>query len=402
MVHVNGDPGRLPGGPLNILCLAGWWPEGNVISGIFIQEHIRAIAEQHSVVVVFAEVLKGRSLVPKVSIDRTEEFGFPVYRIRVRTLVRRFGVDSFLVRRAYERLIPRLHREKPFSLIHVHVRTPETEHSTGLADKLGLPVVVTEHNSYYHLGIRALPPEKERQERKGIRQWFTHPRIAAVMPVSKDLARVLHEDYGVPQTLMTIVPNVAAAVFKPGIRSTAPPFRVALAAHWRPPKDPDVFIDALRRLPPVILDRLHVDVIGGGPDMERFRGRAMAELPGSDMHFHGQLAKPAIAELFQQAHLFILPTTADNLPCVVIESLSCGTPVLSMAVNGVPELVHDGDGVLVPPSNPVALAEALQAFVEGGHRFDPVVIARDARALYSSGAVAQRIDDVYRSALRSS
>lgn len=392
--------GQPPGGKearTNVLCLAGWWPGNGSIAGIFIQEHVRAIAERHRVVVVYAEIQKGRS--PRTVIDRSEEFGFPVYRICVRTPVRRFGAGAFLLRLAQRKLIGTLHKEMPFTLVHVHVRTPETACAPSIAGKWGLPVIVTEHNSYYHLGIRSLPASLQRAERRAIRRWFGDPRIAAVMPVSMDLARVLHEDYDVPRERMTVVPNVAAEVFRPGHRPAAPPFRIALAAHWRPPKDPDVLITALGMLPPDIIRHLRVDVAGGGPDMPRFRDRCIQELPALDVHFHGQLEKPAIAALFQQAHLFVLPTTADNLPCVVIESLSCGTPVLSMAVNGVPELVNNGNGTLVPPSDPAALAEAIRLYAGGEHPLDNGIIAKNAQERYSRAAVAQRIEEVYRMVL---
>jgi glycosyltransferase involved in cell wall biosynthesis len=55
---------------------------------------------------------------------------------------------------------------------------------------------------------------------------------------------------------------------------------------------------------------------------------------------------------FSAADLFIHPTRADSLPMVIQESMSCGTPVVSFRVGGVPDLVQQGvSGYLAEPEN---------------------------------------------------
>jgi len=52
------------------------------------------------------------------------------------------------------------------------------------------------------------------------------------------------------------------------------------------------------------------------------------------------------------ADIFIFPTRSDNHPCIVQESLACGTPIVSFNVTGVPELVREGvTGYLAEPEN---------------------------------------------------
>jgi glycosyltransferase involved in cell wall biosynthesis len=51
---------------------------------------------------------------------------------------------------------------------------------------------------------------------------------------------------------------------------------------------------------------------------------------------------------------------------VVLEAMSAGLPVVASAVSGVPEAIHDGvEGLLVEPSCPAALADAIARFVSG-------------------------------------
>lgn len=388
-----------PTGP-HVLCVVGWWPTDNDVSGIFIKEHLSAIARTARLTVVFMQVTKEKTAWPSMTVDSGMEEGLFVHRVRIRTPLRRFDLTSRLARRAYGKLITKWHQGSPFDLIHVHVRTDITATVNTTARKLGLPVVVTEHNSFYHLGIKALPENEQKLERRSIRRWFASPEINCVMPVSYDLAQVLVNDFGLAPEKVHVVRNVAAEVFRHSEAPPDPPFRMTLAAVWRPPKDHDVFIRALRLLPPHLLSLCRIDWVGYGPDHETIRNRCHEELPTVDIRFPGYMNKADLADLMRQSHLFVLPTIADNLPCVVIESLCCGTPVVSMAVNGVPELVNASNGILVPPSDPQALSMALAQMITGHARFDRRAIAAHAADNYSMEAINARISEIYRGVLK--
>jgi len=384
----------------HILYLAGWWPDTDSLAGVFIREQALAISPGHTLDVVHLCVERCLAW-PRVSVQLERDGAMRVYRVTVRTPVRRAGLFERTVRWAYERLILRLIEEHgPFDLVHIQVRTEVTEQALRVNSLRSIPVVITEHNSHYHQGIARMPEPARTRERERIRDWFSDARIKTVMPVSKDLAQVLIRDFGVKKEIIRVIPNIAAAVFQPGDPLAAPPFRILLAALWRPPKDPDVFMDAIQLLPAGVRASLRVDWAGAGPDGERIQQRWATELKDTQAHFHGNLRKKELATLMQKAHLFVLPTRADNLPCVVLESLCCGTPVLSMAVNGVPELIDQSNGILVPPADPLALANAIQKFVAGAALFDRASIARHAIALYSAGSVSAQIEAVYLRATR--
>ena len=96
--------------------------------------------------------------------------------------------------------------------------------------------------------------------------------------------------------------------------------------------------------------------------------------------------------------LFTLASDNEGLPVALMEALALGLPVAMTAVGGVPEAITDGvEGRLVPPSNPDALAGAIEELV-----CDPVLRARMAAAARIRGqrfditiAVA-RIEAIYR------
>jgi glycosyltransferase involved in cell wall biosynthesis len=88
-------------------------------------------------------------------------------------------------------------------------------------------------------------------------------------------------------------------------------------------------------------------------------------------------AQPAtrVAEWMAAADLVTLPSWSEGHPNVLVEALACGRPVVSCPVGGVPEVVDDACGVLVPPRDAAALAAGLRT-----------VLARD----WNEGALSGR------------
>jgi hypothetical protein len=79
------------------------------------------------------------------------------------------------------------------------------------------------------------------------------------------------------------------------------------------------------------------------------------------IHYCGYVnSEDSLAQMYAAANLFLLPSLEDNLPNTVLESMSCGTPVLAFDVGGVPDLVTDGvTGRLAPPGDSRALSACL-------------------------------------------
>ena len=74
----------------------------------------------------------------------------------------------------------------------------------------------------------------------------------------------------------------------------------------------------------------------------------------------GMLAKREAIQLLSHATVFACPSLYEPLGIVNLEAMACGTAVVASRVGGIPEVVADGEtGLLVPPGDPVALADAL-------------------------------------------
>jgi starch synthase len=76
------------------------------------------------------------------------------------------------------------------------------------------------------------------------------------------------------------------------------------------------------------------------------------------------LARREVIQLLSHATAFVCPSLYEPLGIVNLEAMACGTAVVASRVGGIPEVVADGEtGLLVPPGDPVALADAVNALV---------------------------------------
>ena len=121
-------------------------------------------------------------------------------------------------------------------------------------------------------------------------------------------------------------------------------------------KAADVFIRALARL-----DGDHVlgSVIGAGTESEELKHLARRLGLGRRVRFHGQIS--GAASLYRAFDAFVLSSRTEGTPISLFESMEAGVPIVATTVGGVPDVLGDGEAVLVPPEDSTAIAKALQS-----------------------------------------
>jgi glycosyltransferase involved in cell wall biosynthesis len=132
----------------------------------------------------------------------------------------------------------------------------------------------------------------------------------------------------------------------------------AAIAVMRRQKSLDVFIDAV----PLVWERMpeaRLALVGDGPDRELLLTRARELGLIDDPRFTVLPFTAPGARYLRAIDLFVLPSSWEGLPIASLEAMSCGVPQVATAVGGTPEAVVPETGVLVPPSDPPALAAAI-------------------------------------------
>jgi glycosyltransferase involved in cell wall biosynthesis len=103
-------------------------------------------------------------------------------------------------------------------------------------------------------------------------------------------------------------------------------------------------------------------LVGQGPVEERVREQARRLALDGTVTFAGfREDAPRVAATFD---IFALASTAEGLPIALLEAMAVGKPIVATRVGGLPEVIdHDREGVLVPPGDPKALADAILALL---------------------------------------
>jgi glycosyltransferase involved in cell wall biosynthesis len=105
--------------------------------------------------------------------------------------------------------------------------------------------------------------------------------------------------------------------------------------------------------------------IGGTGELEAARRQAEALGIAGSVEWLGWIGRERKAEALSGAWALVLPSYMEGVPMALLEAMAAGVPVVSTRVGGIPLAVRDGlDGLLLPPGDPQALAQALLALLQ--------------------------------------
>jgi glycosyltransferase involved in cell wall biosynthesis len=130
--------------------------------------------------------------------------------------------------------------------------------------------------------------------------------------------------------------------------------------------------------------RLRLAMVGQGPYRETLARRAAGAGMESRVLLPGRCDAPGIAQWMHAADVFCLPSYSEGCPNVVVEALACGQPLVATNVGGIPELVNEASGLLVPPRDAGALRQALEKAL--AKQWDSAEIARTSTRSWDSVA----------------
>ncbi|MDZ7338623.1 MAG: glycosyltransferase [candidate division KSB1 bacterium] len=169
--------------------------------------------------------------------------------------------------------------------------------------------------------------------------------LARMEPAAQSKVRVVHC-------------GVDLALFHPGEPRTIGVFRILTVARLQPRKGIADLVEACRAL----ADEVDYEcvVVGDGPQRTELEDKAARYGLGERFRFLGARAHEEVLAQLQETSVFVLPSYSEGVPVSVMEAMAMGVPVIATAVNGVPELVKRGAGILVAPGNIDALAAALR------------------------------------------
>jgi alpha-maltose-1-phosphate synthase len=275
--------------------------------------------------------------------------------------------------------------------------------------RYGIPHVVTVHS------LEPLRPWKAEQLGGGYALSSWAERVAV-----ESAAAVVAVSDGMRGDVLTAYPEIAAdrvRVIRNGIDTVeyAPdPDTSVLAKHGIDPARPYViFVGRITRQKgvPVLLraaaaldPSAQLVLCAGAADTPALAEEVSSLVAGLQATRSGviwipeMLPKPSVIQLLTHALAFVCPSVYEPLGIVNLEAMACSTAVAASRVGGIPEVVEDGvTGLLVPPDDPAALADALNALLRDPARAAAMGRAGRLRAVdeFSWDAVAVQTAALY-------
>ncbi len=370
---------------LNVLFLSSWYPNRvTTTKGNFVQRHAEAVATRCNVVaisVIEDAAVRGQ----KYEVQRQMENGVDTIRIytkpglgKVSKWIRYFKGQDKAIELALRSFKP--------DVIHGNVFFPVGIVARKWSVRLKVPVVFTEHLTAY------LPANRKNLKAKHLRSIKTSAETTQrILPVSDDLKKAMQElNIG---SRYEVVPNVVdTKIFRPSenTRDKKRLIHVSTAKDFH--KNVSGILRTVQRLKQVRSD-FELLIISDG-DLTPHRKLA-TELDINDVViFETEQPIQEIGVKMGASDLFVLFSNFENLPCVIIEALSAGIPVVSTNVGGIPEMIDDSNGILINAGDEQALFTSIQQVLDST-KYNSVDIAEGARNRYSIEAVSAQLEHIY-------
>ena len=288
-------------------------------------------------------------------------------------------------------LARRLHREKPFDLVHAHMLPRDGHAGMIVAKRLGVPFALTVHGTdVFHYFV----PGKE--------PWPRNVRIArgadALMAVSSLLMGRVAPYRG--EQLSRVVPNGVDLSMVPE-RTANIPRRVISVGTLKPRKCMDRTLEAFARVATDYPDAT-LTIVGMGEMETQLRAQAASLGVADRVELTGGIPHEEVLRRMAESDLFVLPSWGEGYGIVYIEAMAAGCIAVGARGEGIEDTIRDGEnGFLVPAGDIDATERVMRAVFD-----DPQAFAalrergrQDARAL-TWARNARLTEDVYRQALQ--
>lgn len=185
---------------------------------------------------------------------------------------------------------------------------------------------------------------------------FTGVSDLTVVTPSKWLAELAKESFLNEYPVKVINNGIDLDIFRPAkgliydeLKASGKHIVLGLAMDWNKRKGLDVFITLSKKLN----ESYQIVLVGTDDELA-------AELSGLGIKcINRTSSQQELAEVYTAADVFVNPTREDNFPTVNIESLACGTPVITFDTGGSPESLDDTSGIIIPKEDIAALTDAI-------------------------------------------
>lgn len=383
---------------LKVLVLASWYPnKTDAFAGDFIQRHVLATSAYAKCVVLF--ITKDESLGKREEkIEVSNEDGVIVYRAYYGRSSNISILEKFRSLRTYialqEKLIQKIQKDHGIpDIVHVQVTMKAGLGAIYFKKQLQIPYVVTEHWSGYYRESVPNIYQQSSMFRKFTRQILSGANL--LLPVTNDLGRLIANSF--TKTPYQAVPNVVNTdlfFYKEYRPST---FRFIHPSYLNYQKNPEGMLNAAAQLKK---QGYQFELILLGNDNEKLKQLASELDLSNEVSILAPVSYPEVAQYMQQSSALLLFSRFENIPCVVLEALCCGLPVISTRVGGIAEFINEENGLLIQSEDVNALTAAMKNMIDNYEQYNRSNISINAINNYSYPVVGKQYFEIYKKIIK--
>ena len=386
---------------INALWLTSWYPNKlDAMNGDFIQRHARAVSLCANVTVIHAEPDFTHSMKGVVSITEAKNLKeiITYYPVSKNNLI----ISRFITGMRYKKImkaqVKKYIRENGLpGIVHVHVPMKAGIIALWLKKKYAIPFVVTEHWAIYN---------NEATDKFSSRNFLFKSYTKKILnecslflPVSDHLGKAVNRI--VTKVAGKPIPNVADThlfFYKKKNDADTNIFTFIHVSTMKFQKNPRGIIKAFSLF---IKENTFSKLVMVGENFEAIAAYATdLKIPAENIEFTGLLSYPEVAQKMKNSDAFILLSRFENLPCVIIEALCCGLPVISTNVGGIAELINESNGLLIKSEDENALLESMKKMYSSYSNIDRENISAEAISKYNYETIGKEICGVYEEVIK--
>ena len=367
----------------NVLFLSSWYPSRvHTTLGNFVRYHALAASKYNSINVLYI-----------VADDNVKDYEIKYFQDHeLKTTIVYFKRGIFKYLNYFVAFNKGFHfvKEKnklKFDIVHMNIMHPGVWQALYLKWRYKIPYVVSENwHGFQDLAKYNLSFLEMKLIKIGIR--FS----SVISPVSKQLKNcMINANY---QAKYQIIPNVVDTdKFHIGELDTNKNNFTFLHVSTLDDSIKNVsgIIDAFEKIKH---KNMVLKILGDGP-VDWIIKKVSTLKTKNTVVVESEKTHDQIAEEMQKADVFVLFSNIENLPLVLIESISSGTPFIATKVGGIPELFNNELGRLVDAGSIDQLLSEMNFMVKNPDFFNPSRIRSFAIKNYSNEEVGKKFNDLY-------
>ena len=384
-----------------VLFLASWYPSKvDLFDGDFIERHAKCASLYNQVFVVY--VVKDTSIKDgKITVNKqitgnliSYKCYYPKSKSKLKW-IEKIHSNIWMLKlqkRIFKKIVDQYGMP---DIVHLNVLMKAGVFARWLNKKHKLSYVLSEHWTGYY------PDRKDGFQQQTFSYKFLSKKVyrncVLPLPVTEDLGKRMNQIFGIEKSF-TVIPNVVDTnLFYPDFKNKNVKKRFIHISTLGYNKN---FVGILNAIEKLYKKRKDFELyIVGSPSKDIVQWVKDKGLFETCIFFSGVISYEEVAQKFREADVLIMFSRYENLPCVILEALCSGLPVISTDVGGIGEVINEENGILIPSENEKELSSAADYMLEHLEKYNKESIASSSKKIFNYEAVGKQFDEVYKTVI---